>query len=248
MSNFIAILAFTVLVLFPPLASAQLPNRDSIIMDSMELLRPILTSRDTGSEVRAVRRTYVRLLYEQVQREQNRQELLRNAPYLTLDSIWRHNSAEQETLIEKLLAAIADTATDYRVRIRLIRLLSSTGHPKALRFLMRNITWIEYTEDGSGGEIPICLTLAMQQPDPWHLLSPMMESICEDPHDEDLDFMFFGQLLYHILGYDDNEEFDSEYYASSFQTLKLVFLKKTQRSDGSPNPRLLQFYKYLQKE
>jgi len=241
-SNFV----FAALILFPLTASAQLPNRDSVLVDSMKLLRPIHFSHDTGSEVRAVRRTYLRLYREQYQREENRRLLLRNAPFLILDSIWQHNYAEQEALIEKLLSTIADTTTDYRLRIRLIRLLSSTGHPKALRFLMRNIAWMEFTEDG--GEIPLCFPLAQEQANLWALLTPMMTSICEDPHDEDLDFMLFGQLLYFFVGYDDTEASDGEYYSNSIQTLVLIFLKKTQQPDGSPNPRLMRFYEYLKRE
>ncbi|MDZ4682804.1 MAG: hypothetical protein SGI94_20345 [Saprospiraceae bacterium] len=67
-------------------------------MESLKLLRPIHFSHDIGSEVRAVRRTFVRLHREQYQREKNRRALLRNAPFLSLDSIWQHNYAEQETL------------------------------------------------------------------------------------------------------------------------------------------------------
>lgn len=88
MFRYFSTLVFSALILFPLSASAQLPNRDSVLVDSLKLLRPIHFSHDTGSEVRAVRRTFVRLHREQYQREINRRALLRNAPFLSLDSIW----------------------------------------------------------------------------------------------------------------------------------------------------------------
>ncbi len=232
-------LIFAIVVLVSMPAFAQLPNRDSVIIDSMNLLRPIHFSRDTGSEVRATRRAYIRLLREKAWRDSAPRRVRQNEPFLTLDSIWRHNESEREILVEKLLTTIKDTTTDYHQRLKLIYLLSSTGHPKALRFLMQNIGLIEYISGGSdGGEHPLALKLAHQQDDPWTLLTPMMESICEDPHEDEGHFPLFADLLYRITNYD----------PAYSHTLVLIFLKKTQSKEYGPNPQLLRFYEYLKRE
>lgn len=241
-------LVFAAVILISLPAFAQLPNRDSVIIDSMNLLRPIHFSRDTGSEVRAVRKAYNRLYREQYQREKKRQEMLRMAPLLSLDSIWQHNYAQQAAFVDTLLTIIKDPNTNYQLRVPLIRLLSNTGHPKALRFLMQHITWMELGEGGAGGDYFLCFELGRQQADPWHLLAPMMTSICEDPHDEEISFMLFAQLLYLMLQYDNKEAYDGEHYATAAQTLVWIFVKKTELPDGSPNPQLLRFYEYLKTE
>jgi hypothetical protein len=115
-------------------------------------------------------------------------------------------------------------------------------------FLMQHITWMELGEGGAGGDYFLCFELGRQQADPWHLLAPMMTSICEDPHDEEISFMLFAQLLYLMLLYDDKEAYDGEHYAAAAQALVWIFVKKTELPDGSPNPKLLRFYEYLKRE
>lgn len=226
-------------LVMPLLCEAQLPDRVQDIADSMALLRPIHFSSDTGEEVRRARRAYIRLFREQGQHAAALPEAKQLDPVFRFDSTLKSHTATLDTLIGELLAVIEDTATDYYTKMRCIHLLGKTNHPKALRFLMRNLALIEFTDkQGDASERFICLEMAYKQPDPWHLFQPLMDSLCEDPHDEATDYPMLADVLYRLTGY------DTTYSLSLVQ----IYLKKTRGRDGLPNPNLWRFYEYLQRE